>query len=203
VSDSDFVLAGTGSRSLRTAPREVQVEAFERCTERVAQRVLEHGSRLVVMSGMAEGFDECLARVALRLGVRLWCMIPSRSYLGHYWGRTSELERDRLLEAEEILARAWKVTYVAEQILGTKALHVDGLHINFHRNLIMVERADDFVVWDPTSRGTSHCVKAIDKAGMWRDDMVLGPDPLSSAPMLPIGSVGGTPVPAEAMDRSR
>ncbi|MEU4558550.1 hypothetical protein AB0F72_09170 [Actinoplanes sp. NPDC023936] len=181
---ADFVLAGTGSRSLRVAPRDVQVEAMDLCMERVAQRVLEHGSRLVVISGLAEGFDECLARAALRLGVRLWCAIPSRSYLGHYWGRTSLLRRDRLAKAEEIVGQAWKVTYVAEQILGTAALKVDGLHINFHRNLFMTEQADDFVVWDPTSRGTAHCVKAIRQAGKWRDDMVLGP---TVQPML-----GGT-----------
>ncbi|BAL87322.1 hypothetical protein AMIS_21020 [Actinoplanes missouriensis 431] len=200
---SDFVLAGTGSRSLRTAPRGLQVEAMHLCTERVAQRVLEHGSRLVVMSGMAEGFDELLARVALRQGVRLWCVIPSKSYLRHYWGRNSLLERDRLAEAGEIVGQAWKVTYVAEQILGTTALKVDGLHINFHRNLFMTDAADDFVVWDPTSAGTAHCVKAIRQAGKWRDDMVIGPESLSRADMLPIGIVSGTPAPPEAMDRSR
>ena len=172
----DFVLAGTGSRSLRTADRDVQVAAMDLCMERVAQRVVEHGSRLIVMSGMAEGFDECLARAALRLRVRLWCAIPSRTYLGYYWGRKSLLERDRLAEAEEIVGQAWKVTYVAEQILNTTALTVDGLHINFHRNLFMTEQADDFVVWDPTSKGTAHCVEAIRQAGKWRDDMVLSLD---------------------------
>ncbi|GGN39587.1 hypothetical protein FHR83_006686 [Actinoplanes campanulatus] len=196
---ADFVLAGTGSRSLRVAPHEVQVEAMHRCTEAVAARVLEHGSRLVVMSGAAEGWDELLARVAIRLGVRLHLMLPSRSYAAYYWGRASVLERDRTAEFAEIQAAAWKVTFVAEQILGTTALKVDGLHINFHRNLIMVETADSFVVWDPTSRGTAHCVEAIRRAGKWRDDMVLGPGPLSDQQTLPIGTVSGTHRPAEAM----
>jgi predicted Rossmann-fold nucleotide-binding protein len=189
---ADFVLAGTGSRSLRTAPREVQVAAMDLCMERVAQRIVEHGSRLVVMSGGAEGLDELLARVAIRLGVRLHLVLPSKSYASHYWGRKSVLGRDRLAEFAEIVAAAWKTTCVAEQILHTTSLYVDGLHINFHRNLIMTEWADDFVVWDPSSRGTSHCVSTIRAAGKWRDDMVLGPDPLSDQTALPMGTVSAS-----------
>lgn len=174
---ADFVLAGTGSRSLRTAPRELQVAAWDACLELVAQRVAEHGPRLVVMSGGAEGWDELLARVAIRLGVRLHLVLPSKSYANHYWGRASVLKRDRMPEFREIASAEWRTTYVAEQILGTTGLYVDGLHINFHRNLIMTEWADDFAVWDPTSRGTAHCVGAIKAAGKWRDNMVLGPAP--------------------------
>jgi hypothetical protein len=196
---SDFVLAGTGSRSLRTALREVQVEAMDRCMKAVARRLLEHGSRLVIMSGMAEGFDECLARVALKLGVRLWCSIPNKGYSNWYWRDHSLLERNRLPEFNDILAQAWKVTYVMEQIHGTTMLKHEGKHANFWRNLHLVENADDFVVWNPTSTGTAHCVEAIRRAGKWRDDMVLGPDPLSDQPTLPIATVSGTPRPAEAM----
>lgn len=179
---ADFVLAGTGSRSLRTADRSVQVAAMDLVTERVAALVLEHDERLVVMSGGAEGFDELLARVALRLGVRLWLALPNRGYIAHYWGRASLLERDRTEEFAQIAAAAWKTTHVMEQIHGTSALKVDGLHANFWRNEFMVERADDFVVWNPESTGTAHCVKAIKRVGKWRDDMVVGPsDPRNHA----------------------
>lgn len=174
---TDFVLAGAGSRSLRVAPRDVQVEAMRRCTAYVEARIAEHGERLVVMSGAAEGWDELLARVALRLGVRLWLALPNKGYARHYWGRASLLERDRTTEFAEITSAAWKVTYVMEQIHGTTALKVDGLHANFWRNTFMVDTGQDFAVWNPTSTGTAHCVKAIKAAGKWRDDMVLGPDP--------------------------
>jgi hypothetical protein len=45
----------------------------------------------------------------------------------------------------------------------------------------MVEQAHDFVVWNPESRGTAHCVAAIKRAGKWRDDMVLSPTPAEVA----------------------
>lgn len=177
---ADYVLAGTGSRSLRVADRAVQVDAMERVTAALESRQAEHGNRLVVMSGLAEGFDELLAVVALRLGIRLWAAVPNRGYLAHYWGRESQLKRDRLPEAQAILDQAWKVAYVMEDIHGTTALKLDGLHANFWRNQFMVDQAEDFLVWIPTSTGTAHCVKAIKAAGKWRDDMVLSPMPAST-----------------------
>jgi hypothetical protein len=188
---ADFVLAGTGSRSLRTAPREIQVEAMEQCMGRVAQRVIEHGSRLVVMSGGAEGFDELLARVAMRLSVRLWLALPNRGYVAHYWGRASLLKRDRLAEWAEIAAYAEKTTYVMERVAGVDKITHEGLHANFWRNRFLVEQADDFVVLGPVKpkSGTEHCVKAIKQAGKWREDMVLGPESLSHAEQLQVGGV--------------
>ncbi len=184
----DFVLAGTGSRSLRTAPREVQVDAMELACARIAERVLEHGDRLVVMSGGAEGWDECLARAAIRLQVRLWLALPNRGYVAHYWGRASALKRDRLAEFAEIEAAAWKITHVMEEVHRTTQLKKDGKHANFWRNDFMVigdpsggfdfDGADDFAVLGPVKpdSGTDHCVKAIKAAGKWRDDMILSPE---------------------------
>lgn len=174
---TDFVVAGSGSRSLRVADRTVQVDAMDRCTAALEVCLAEHGERLVVMSGGAEGFDELIARVALRLNIRLWLALPNRRYLQHYWGRESLLGRDRLAEAQAIVDQAQRVTYVMEQIHDTKALKLNGLHANFWRNLFMVENANDFLVWNPTSKGTAHCVKAIKDAGKWRDGMVLSAEP--------------------------
>lgn len=190
---ADWVLAGTGSRSLRTAPLAMQREVFNLCEERIARALLEHGSRLIVMSGAAEGMDECLARAAMRRQARLWLALPTRGYVQHYWGRKSLLGRDRTAEFAEIAAYAEKTTHVMEQIHGTSALTVDGLHANFWRNDFMVNGggrgfggADDFVVLGPVKQnsGTAHCVEAIKQAGKWRDDMVLGPD--SVATQLPL-----------------
>ncbi len=133
------------------------------------------------MSGGAEGWDELLARIAIRLGVRLWLALPNKGYLRHYWGRASLLNRDRSAEADGLVAAAWKVTHVMEQIHGTTALKLDGLHANFWRNQFMVERSDDFVVWNPESTGTAHCVRVIRQAGKWRGNMVLSDAPVAVA----------------------
>lgn len=184
---TDFVLAGTGSRSLRTADRATQLDAMELAMARIAERVLEHGNRLVVMSGGAEGWDECVARAAIRLRVRLWLALPNRGYIGWYWGRASLLKRDRLVEFAEIEAAAWKITHVMEEVHGTSALKKNGKHANFWRNDFMViggplgevdfPGADDFAVLGPVvpGSGTAHCVKAIKDAGKWRDGMVISP----------------------------
>jgi hypothetical protein len=123
------------------------------------------GGRLVVMSGCAEGWDACVAWTAIRAGIRLWAAVPNRGYGAHYWGRKSLTGRDQLPEFERILAAAWRVTYVMEEIHGTSALYLDGLHSNFVRNTFMVDKAQEFVVWDPSSRGTAHCLAEIKRAG--------------------------------------
>jgi hypothetical protein len=134
------------------------------------------------MSGMAEGYDACLAKAALELGVRLWAAIPHQGYLDHYWGRASLTGTDRRAEAQAIVDRAKQVTYVMSDVHGTRELKLNGKHANFWRNDFMVtgglgwSGADDFLVWNPTSKGTAHCVKAIKAAGKWRDDMVLSPE---------------------------
>lgn len=162
---ADFVLAGTGSRSLRAAQREVQVEAMRRCTAAIEERHTLHGGRLVVMSGLAEGWDELIALTALRLGVRLWAAIPNRGYGAHYWGRNSVTGVPRLMAFREIVSQAWKVTHVMEDIHQRRLRLDDGTHANFVRNDYLVEQADEFLVWDPSSRGTAHCVAAIKRVG--------------------------------------
>lgn len=172
---TDHVVAGTGSRSLRVAERGIQVEAMRLCTGAVDTLREEHGDRLVVMSGAAEGWDELLARVALRLGVRLWLALPNRGYLGHYWGRASLLERDRTTEAQDLVAQAWRTTHVMEDVHGTTELKLNGKHANFWRNDFMVDTADRFLVWDPSSKGTAHCLAQIKRAALPYE--VLSPQP--------------------------
>lgn len=162
----DYIVAGTGSRSLRVADRAVQVDAYNRCRAAVAALRAEHGDRLVIMSGMAEGWDELLARVALAERVRLWAAVPNRGYGTHYWGRNSLTGRDRSGEFGAILAAAWKATHVMEEIHHAKGLYLNGVHSNMVRNDWMVSVAHRFLVWEPTSRGTDHCFKALRRAGL-------------------------------------
>lgn len=168
---TDYVLAGTGSRRLQTAPLAVKRAAYDATTDRVARAAKTFGGRLVIMSGMAEGFDACLAKVALTAGIRLWCAVPNRGYGAYYWGRNSLTGRDRLGEFEAILAAAvqggGRVTYVMEDVHRTSALHLNGEHANNVRNRFMVEQANEFVAWDPRpNSGTDHCVKAARLAGV-------------------------------------
>lgn len=182
IPDDPFVLAGTGPRSLRAADRAIQVDAMERCETRILQRQDEHGDRLVVMSGMAEGWDELIAMTALRLGVHLWCAIPNRGYGAYYWQRQSVTGMPRLPAFGAIVGRASRVTYVLEDVYGLRGVRLPtGEHSNFVRNRFMVTGhgeftgGDDFAVWGPESKGTAHCVREIKRAGKWRDDMVLSP----------------------------
>jgi hypothetical protein len=163
---ADYVVAGTGPRRLQVADRATCARAVTAVTEAVDGLHRRHGGRLVVMSGMAEGFDSLLAWAALRAGVRLWCAVPNRGYGAYYWGRASLTGRDRLAEFTRCLNVAWRRTFVMEDIHGTTSLHLGGVHANFVRNDWMIERADEFLVWDPTSRGTAHCLAGVRKAGL-------------------------------------
>jgi hypothetical protein len=145
----------------------VKQAAADRTMEALCGLIESHGDRLVVMSGMAEGFDSCMAWTAIRAGIRLWCAVPTRSYGGYYWGRASLTGQDRLAEFWSILRQAWKVTYVMEEIHGVDSLYLNGEHANNVRNRFMVEQADEFVAWDvrPGS-GTAHCVEQARLAGV-------------------------------------
>ena len=163
---TDYVVAGTGSRSLEIADPALPDLAAREIHRALRLLHFQHRDRLVVMSGCAEGFDYLLAWMALRLKMRLWCAVPNRGYGAHYWGRSSLTGRNRLAEFEGILARAWRVTHVMEDIHQARGLYLDGVHANFVRNTWMVGQADEFLVWDPTSKGTAHCLGKIRGAGL-------------------------------------
>lgn len=158
--EGEYVLAGTGSRSLRSEGPAARSAAASLVENLVRLRRAERGDELIVMSGMAEGFDHLLAVTALKLGIPLWCAIPNKGYGRHYWRDNSVTGRDQFAEFCRIVDAAYRVTYVADGV------YVDGIHANFVRNDWMVDQATEFVVWDPTSRGTAHCLKAIRRAGL-------------------------------------
>lgn len=182
---SDHVVAGTGFRSLRVADRPVQVAAQRCLNTRVDQLQADHGDRLVLMSGLAEGWDELIAVTAIARSIRLWAAIPNRGYGRWYWGQKSATKTNRLARFDEIVAQAWQVTYVMEDVHHTSGLHLNGRHANFLRNDWMVRGkysftgANDFLVLGPVKpkTGTADCVETIKRAGKWRDSMVLSPQP--------------------------
>lgn len=165
MADHPYVVAGTGSRSLLTAPAEVRMAARNVVSTKLKALRREHGDRLVIMSGGAEGWDELVAVTALSLGLPLWLALPNRGYGAYYWGRSSLTGQDRVPAFVKLVEQAWRVTYVMEDVHGVRGLYLDGVHSNFVRNDFMAETADRFWVWNPQSKGTAHCLDAIKQAG--------------------------------------
>lgn len=180
LTSESFILAGSGTRSLATASEREQQATTEAITLRVGELEAVHGQNLIVMSGMAEGFDALLAEVALRKGIRLWCAVPHKNYGPFYWGSLSRTGEDRTQAFNGYLKAAWHVTFIMEDVFQTKGIQFRGRHSNFWRNDFMVEKAHDFVVQGGLSghltmtRGSAHCVQAIKNAKKWRSDMIIG-----------------------------
>jgi hypothetical protein len=152
--DGKFVIAGTGSRSLildEGKMNKVQEYLIDLLTEAKAK----HGNNLVVISGMAEGFDEALARSAMCVGVTLIAAIPNKGYSAYYWRNNSQLKVDRMDSFQELAGYAHRSGGV-HYVCG-KDIYVNGKHSNFVRNEWMADRADVVWVYNPTSRGTAQC----------------------------------------------
>lgn len=152
--DGKFVIAGTGSRSL-ILDEEKMDKVEDYLLELLYQAKAKHGDNLVVISGMAEGFDEALARSAMCVGVTLIAAIPNKGYSAYYWRDNSELKIDRMSAFQE-LARYANETGAVHYVCG-KNVYVDGKHSNFVRNEWMADRADVVWVYNPTSKGTAQC----------------------------------------------
>ena len=150
MSAGPYIIAGTGSRSF------VPTDLARAQLHHHLGAVLAAHPDLELMSGMAEGFDEFIAREAIATGLPFHAAIPNRGYGRYYWGQHSLTGRDRLAEFNELVSQARTVVYVC----GNN-LYLNGMHSNFVRNQHMVDRAHEFVVFNPTSRGTADCVRRI------------------------------------------
>jgi hypothetical protein len=183
--EKPFIVAGTGSRSLKVADPKFKAKVVTWTRARLQRLQGRYGNRLVIMSGMAEGWDELLAMLARELGIRLWVYIPNKGYVDYYWGPTdpdkpskgSRTGRDRREAAKSLVDYAEKVEYTVEDRLLPKGIEATAFkcpipdkpgtteHSNYARNRAMVEDADVFLVWDPSSSGTAHCFGLIKKSG--------------------------------------
>jgi hypothetical protein len=169
--DGLFVVAGTGSRTLQTADSATKWAVWDATWTLLEPLAAEHGDRLVLMTGMAEGFDHLLAKLGFRHGVAVWAAVPNSGYGRHYWGRESQTGQDQFAEFEDILRRCWRVTHVMEDVHGVSGRYLNGRHSNAVRNTWMVEQADRFLVWNPTTRGTAGCLKEITAARVLWDEV--------------------------------
>lgn len=160
-----MLYAGTGSRSLIVEHPDYCKAIFVE-----TKRLLIEGGATAVMSGMAEGFDECLAKAAVALNLPLHAVVPNYGYGRYYWGNNSLLRRDRYSLFESYLAYAadnGSIEYVIEDVYNTTGIYANGTHSNFLRNNRMVERVaaeippGKFLYYDDQSRGTKHCLRSI------------------------------------------
>lgn len=148
-----YIIAGTGSRKL-VLDKEKYLEMADKISVLLVEAKAEHGDNLLVISGMAEGFDEVLAGSALLEGVSLLAAIPNHGYGDYYWKRNSLMGLDRTVPFTILTDYARStggVHYVCNNI------YENGKHSNFIRNEWMADRANIVWVYNPTSRGTKHC----------------------------------------------
>lgn len=150
-----YYVMGTGSRSMRTDPNAQAI--FERLITYVQMLAEKHDVMLI--SGMAEGWDEAIARTAIRLGIPFVAALPNEGYGKYYWQNHSVTGQDRYATFQTLLERAEHVEIVCD------SLYVDGLHSNFVRNQWMVDHCDYALVFNAQSPGTRDAVARLRQGG--------------------------------------
>lgn len=149
-------IMGTGSRSMIT--RHDRVEIYQNLEAEVLRLAAKY-PELHLISGMAEGWDEAIAKAAMRNGIPYSVYIPNNGYGRYYWGDHSLLGVDRMHQFNELVLNA------TERIVVCKSVYENGVHANFIRNQAMVDACDGALVYDPTSSGTKDAVARLNKAG--------------------------------------
>ena len=140
------VYAGSGSRSLKLDP-----EMFNKVFTRLVEMIRQSKPSMLI-TGMAEGFDEALALAAMATQTPLKAMIPFKGFGNHYWGKESLTKQSRLAEYKQILAYAQKtggVEYICSDWRGA-----DGRWSMTHRNEAMANACDKAWVYNPVTPGT-------------------------------------------------
>ena len=151
------IVFGTGTRSLQVADGKEKYRALDLVKEYL-QALIDAGEDVVVISGMAEGFDTCVAVAAIELDLHWRAYIPNRGYGRYYWGEHSLTGKNRFEVFNGIVAQADEIIYTDEALGVPGSLYKNRLHMNFHRNHMMVDDGDEGLAWDVTSRGTAECV---------------------------------------------
>jgi len=151
-------IMGTGSRSMLTEPNVKEIYSnLEAEVLRLADKYDLH-----LISGMAEGWDEAIAKAAFRNGIPYTVMIPNSGYGNYYWGKNSLLNKNRINVFNELVEGANNVIYVCSSLYQK----IDGkrVHANFVRNQAMVDACDGALVYKQESRGTRDAVERLRKA---------------------------------------
>lgn len=153
-------IAGTGSR--RIIPFTCLSSLYS-VIKKIHDICISMDTKLVLISGMAEGWDEEIAKAALSHDLEFEAYIPNPTYINYYWSsKQSIYKRDRTTEAHSLVEAARSKVIVRPDPKGSNGIYG---HANFDRNQAMVDNADAFFVYNPTSRGTADCYCRILRTG--------------------------------------
>lgn len=148
---------GTGSRQMVVDPNRVKM--YEKLRTMVlAMRDID--PELVLISGLAEGFDEAIAKIGMREGIPYIAAIPNPTYGNYYWRDHSLTKRNRLATFRELVANSEEAVFVCDSV------YQYGIHSNFIRNDWMIKECDFALCYDAGSSGTRDAIKklhAVDK----------------------------------------
>lgn len=137
-----LILAATGHRPNKLGG--YSAEAAYRLEEKALSYIIPNKTDKMI-SGMALGWDQAWARVAIKLKIPLLCAIP---FVGQelQWPTAAQEEYRKILE------QAAEVKLVCEGGYAPYKMQV--------RNQWMVDHCDLLVaLWDGTSGGTANCIK--------------------------------------------
>lgn len=159
-----FKVMGTGSRSMvHAADRQFVYDNLRLMVVKIRERHPD----LVLISGMAEGWDEAIAKVGQKLSIPYIVVIPTDDYGDYYWRRNSQLKRDRF-GMYDLLVRGASEKIRCEDIYGPYKMtkwgpmyvmsNGDEVHANKARNQVMVNMCDMALVYKPNSTGTRDAV---------------------------------------------
>ena len=201
-----FVIAGTGTRSLINEPQEYRHKVLNYMVELLRKAKEKHGDNLVVISGMAEGFDEAIARAAVEAGVPFIAAVPNANYINYYW-KKSLTGKSRLKQGLNLLKQASEVHYVCKSPASQlpKYKNPDGSDkwgtANYERNEWMVDRANVVWAYNPTGKGgTQHCVNYAKEHDVTvfnivvpKDDNGGGGETPTTPPVSPVDDISVNP----------
>ena len=139
-----MIIAGTGHRPSKTGGYSQQ--AFDRLVNIAYNWLLTQDSRPIIISGMALGWDQALARAAIKGSYELWAYIPFTGQES-VWPRDSRLYYNFLLE------------YASKKIICSTGLYTPAkMQV---RNERMVDDADLILAFHNGDKygGTFNCLK--------------------------------------------
>lgn len=141
---SELIVCGTGHRPDKLIGEYENWKEHQYQLIEFAEIVIEEYNPDVVISGMALGWDLCLAQAAINKFKRLEAALPCRN-------QTVGWKPDDIRWHQEILKLAAKTTVISEGYTNW-CMH--------KRNEFMVDESQMILaLWDGSDGGTSNCVK--------------------------------------------
>lgn len=146
-----MIIAGSGHRPDKLGGYDPKIAqrikelAINELQKYLSPGILKKDEELIVISGMALGWDTALALAALELKIKLHCYIP-------FIGQESKWPSDSRILYKMILKQAALIKCCSPGEYTVAKMHV--------RNKEMVDSCDLLLVlFDGTSGGTSACIK--------------------------------------------